>query len=393
MKLAIRRSTRIGSVFIAIAASVVVALTLLQFTQKSDALEGDGRLITIYDRGEEQVLLSTGETIADALDDAGVTLEEKDVVEPAIDEKMIAPEYKVNIYRARPVTVIDGPVRQKVMTAYQTADQIVRDVAIDLHDEDIATMTRSSDFVNTGAGLHITIDRAVPFTFDLYGSTSEARTQGETVGEMLEEKGITLGENDRVSPDRSTEVREGMTVKVWREGKQTITVEETVAFEVEQIRDADRPVGYKEVQTAGVEGSRKVTYEIEIRDGQEISRNEIASLVTRQPAKQVEVIGTKPNYLPYTGGGTKSEWLAASNIPEESWGYADFMVTRESGWNPNAMNASSGACGLAQALPCSKVPGNPLDPVNSLNWMNGYVNGRYGGWEGAYNFWQQNHWY
>ncbi len=382
-----------SGVFIAIAISVVAVLLFLQFTQKTGALEGEGRLITIYDRGEEKVLLSTGETIGDALTDAGVALEEKDVVEPAINEKMIASEYKVNIYRARPVTVIDGPVRQKVMTAYQTADQIVRDVDIDLHDEDIATMTRSSDFVNSGAGLHITIDRAVPFTFDLYGSTSEARTQGETVGDMLKEKGISLGQNDRVSPSPSTKIEEGMTVKVWREGKQTITVEEKVAFEVEQIRDADRPVGYKEVQAAGVEGSRKVTYEIEIRDGDEISRTEIASLVTKQATKQVEVIGTKPNYLPYTGGGTKSEWLAASNIPEESWGYADFMVTRESGWNPNAMNASSGACGLAQALPCSKVPGNPLDPVNSLNWMHGYVTGRYGGWEGAYTFWQRNHWY
>ena len=76
MKLAIRRSTTMSGVFIAIAISVVAVLLFLQFTQKTGALEGEGRLITIYDRGEEKVLLSTGETIGDALTDAGVALEE-----------------------------------------------------------------------------------------------------------------------------------------------------------------------------------------------------------------------------------------------------------------------------------------------------------------------------
>ena len=91
--------------------------------------------------------------------------------------------------------------------------------------------------------------------------------------------------------------------------------------------------------------------------------------------------------------GDKSSWLAASSIPQDQWGSADWLVTKESGWNPNAINRSSGACGLAQALPCSKVGANPHDPVVSLNWMNGYVNGRYGGWPQAYAFWQKNKWY
>jgi hypothetical protein len=104
------------------------------------------------------------------------------------------------------------------------------------------------------------------------------------------------------------------------------------------------------------------------------------------------VIGAKAKGLAYTGGGSKTDWLAASNIAPENWGYADFLVQKESGWNPNAVNKSSGACGLAQALPCSKLGPNWSNPVVALNWMNGYV-GRYGGWEGAYNFWLSHKWY
>jgi len=227
---------------------------------------------------------------------------------------------------------------------------------------------------------------------DLYGAKTDIRTQGETVGEMLKEKNITLGAQDMASVSMDTPIVSGMEVRIWREGKHTIHTEEEVGFETEQIKDADRPVGYKEVQTPGATGKRTVTYEVEIKNGVEVSRTEIASLVTVAPVKQVEVIGSKPKTLPYTGGGSKTDWLAASNISRDNWGYADFMVQKESGWNPNAVNKSSGACGLAQALPCSKVPGNPYNPVDSLNWMNGYVN-RYGGWEGAYNFWITHHWY
>lgn len=393
MNIPIRRSVTIWSLCLTLVLSLAGILIWTTTASRVHAQEAGGRLVTIFDRGTEQVVLSTGNTIGDALETAGIEIDARDVVEPSLDEPMIASEYQVNIYRARPVTIIDGARSERVMTAYQTPEQIVAQAEISLHAEDELTTRRSSDLLANGAGLQLVIDRATPFSFDLFGSETDARTQGETVGEMLAEKEITLGSNDRVRPAAETPLTEGLEVRVWREGKQTLTVEEEVEFTTKQIKDADQPVGYRKVQTPGKDGLRKVTYEIHIKNGEEVSRESIASLTLEEAVEQVEVIGTKPDHLPYTGGGSKTDWLAASNIPRESWGYADFMVNRESSWNPNAVNPSSGACGLAQALPCSKVPGNPHDPVNSLNWMNGYVNGRYGGWEGAYNFWTANHWY
>lgn len=96
---------------------------------------------------------------------------------------------------------------------------------------------------------------------------------------------------------------------------------------------------------------------------------------------------------PYTGGGAPAEWMAAAGIAQSDWQYVDYIVSRESGWNPNATNKSSGACGLVQALPCSKVPGNGYNPVDNLRWATGYATGRYGSWAGAYNFWTNNHWW
>lgn len=94
----------------------------------------------------------------------------------------------------------------------------------------------------------------------------------------------------------------------------------------------------------------------------------------------------------YSGGGAPAEWMAAAGIASGDWGYVDYIVSRESGWNPNATNGS-GACGLVQALPCSKVPGNGYDPVDNLRWGNGYAVGRYGSWAAAQAFWSANSWW
>lgn len=96
-------------------------------------------------------------------------------------------------------------------------------------------------------------------------------------------------------------------------------------------------------------------------------------------------------------GGTKSDWLRAAGIPESDWAYADYIVSHESGWNPLAQNPSSGAYGLCQSLPGSKMASAGADwrtnPVTQLRWMKSYVDGRYGGFAGAYRFWTANHWY
>lgn len=285
---------RLSAIFIALSLLIATLFLVIgSLVSAADPKSSGGRLITIHDRGTETTILSKGETIADALVEAGVTLDRNDTVEPASDEQLVASEYQVNIYRARPVIVIDGLTKQKVITPYQTASQIAKSAGIVLYEEDTATLSRTDDIVSEGAGLRLTIDRATLFSFTLYGKTSDARSQGETVGEMLSVKGITLGKDDRVAPSLSTALTAGLPVRVWREGKQTITVEEPVNFVTTQIQDGDQYVGYSAVKTPGQIGARSVTYEVDIQDGQEVGRREIASITTKEPVTQIDIVGAK----------------------------------------------------------------------------------------------------
>lgn len=276
---------------------IVVAILLISNVTHavgSDASQG-GRLVTIHDRGVEKIILSQGLTIGDAIREAGLVVDENDVVEPAISEKMVSSNYQVNIYRASPVIIVDGNIRRKIMTPYQTADQIAKTVGIVLYPED-KTIIGSADNMADGAGLQLNIIRATPFAFTLYGKTITARTQSKTIGEMLLEKGIVLSDIDRVYPSQDSLMANGLVVRVWREGKQTITVDEAVAFDTEKIESVDQPVGFYEIKLVGVPGLRSVTYEVSIEDGVEVSRAEIASVVVTPASKQIVTVGIKGKY-------------------------------------------------------------------------------------------------
>lgn len=352
-------------------------------------------LLTIYDRNQQTIHVTDMKTVGEALDEAGIVLDPKDAVEPARDAELVGSEYDVNIYRARPVTVVDGSTKQKIITPYQSATRIAEDAGISLYPEDTTTLERTDDILADGAGLVMTVDRATAFSFDLYGKKITARTQATTVGAMLEEKGVVLGDKDGTTPGVNTPITSGMKVQVWRDGVQTVTVDEDITFDSETVQDADRPVGYSAVTRKGEKGTRSVTYEVTFVNGREAGRKKIASITLKEPVTEVKVIGVK---LAYDGGGSKTDWMRAAGIAESDWGYVDYIIGRESGWNPFVWNsAGSGAYGLCQALPGSKMVSAGSDwetnPITQLRWCNGYAVGRYGSWAGAYNFWVSNHWW
>lgn len=260
------------------------------------ASEGsNGRLITVYDSGQKVSFMTSAKTLGEALgqrDD--ITLHEHDAVEPSLKEELVAPEYKVNIYRARLVTIIDGQVRVKTVSAFQTAERIAKGAGIVVYPEDRITISQSVDFDHNGIGVELAITRATPVSLTLHGVQAVVRTQAKTIGAMLTEKGIKLDENGRTAPGPDSLIQKGMAVRVWREGQQTITVSEPISVPSRYVFDADREVGFREVQTAGVVGERSVTYVIEIKDGTELSRRKVSELTLKQPVQETVRVGVKP---------------------------------------------------------------------------------------------------
>ena len=68
--------------------------------------------------------------------------------------------------------------------------------------------------------------------------------------------------------------------------------------------------------------------------------------------------------------------MNAAVFGDAQWGALDSLWTRESNWSPTAANRHSGACGIPQALPCSKIPDH--SPQGQISWGLSYIQARYG---------------
>ena len=109
--------------------------------------------------------------------------------------------------------------------------------------------------------------------------------------------GLTLYREDKTHFTNSDDLLVngvGLVMKIERSKQRTITEEADVNFDIEQIKDDSQPIGFKSVKQLGEKGVRKVTYQVEVENEREISRKEVASEITKQPKKQIEIIGTKP---------------------------------------------------------------------------------------------------
>ena len=62
--------------------------------------------MSVYDKGVERTIITRAKTVREALKAARIDIDEKrDVVEPALNEQLVASSYNVNIFRAQPITV------------------------------------------------------------------------------------------------------------------------------------------------------------------------------------------------------------------------------------------------------------------------------------------------
>ena len=154
------------------------------------------------------------------------------------------------------------------------------------------------------------------------------------VKSVLDAGNITLEPDDSVSPQLTDPVSESTVITIQRAGTQVETNEEPIAFNTVKKETDSLPQGQEKVENEGEEGVMETT---------------------------------------------------------------SLVINHESGWRVNATNASSGAYGLAQALPGSKMASVGADWATNyqtqLKWFWNYCASRYGSIQGAYSFWTTHHWY
>lgn len=347
----------------------------------------DSHVVFLFDNGKKQTIDTKARTVGELTGRLPLSLISEDVIEPSLDTPIVEDNFRINVYRARPVTIVDGTEKTVALTAQKSARVVAQAAGLNIHPEDLATFTQG-DLKQNVIGEQVVVSRATPVMLNLYGTQVPSYTQAATVAELLSEKRIKLNNGETVNPVPETPITPNIQIFILAKGSQVITTEETIPAPVQTVNDITLSFGTKVVRQQGAPGRQAVTYLITVQNGAEVSRKIIQQAIVQAPVPQVVAIGATIDI-----NGDKTSIMAAAGISSGDYAYANFIISRESGWRPTAANAS-GAYGLCQSLPGSKMASAGADwatnPVTQLKWCNGYAQARFKGWAGAYNFWLAN---
>jgi uncharacterized protein YabE (DUF348 family) len=350
----------------------------------------------------QQTVPSKEPTVGALLQKLNITLNEGDVVEPAKATPITQDAFRINIYRAVPVEIVDGQNRTFTFSAATTPRSIARQSGVTTFAEDAVTTQPVTNFVAQQAiGEQVVITRSKPVNLNLYGTPIATRTLATTVGDLLREKHIKLVQQDTVQPSLDTPITPGQQIAIVRNGTKVETVTEDIPAPVQTIQDSNLAYGTSAIRQQGAAGQQVITYQDVLQNNVVVGRNKIQAVVTKQPITEIVVQGTNLS-------GIKGD-MALAGIAASDYQYADYIISHESGWCPTKAQGehycpatpdnpmTPNGYGLCQATPGYKMASAGSDwetnPVTQLKWCNGYAVGHYGSWYTAYNHWVNYHWW
>ena len=350
----------------------------------------DSHVVTISHDKKQETIPTRAKTVGELLKRADIKLNDGDIVEPSQDTEILDDKFRVNIYRARPVTVIDGAKKTFSFSAASTPRSVASQAGVEVFPEDKVKSEMETNFLKDGSiGEKIVVDRATPANLNLYGTPIALRSHANTVRSLLSEKKVELAKDDTVQPALDTELTPNMQIFVVRNGSKVVTEEHPIPMETQTIEDASLSFGATAIRQKGAPGVKVITFQIDMQNDKEVGRKEIQSIVSREPVKQIVARGKA-----FDISKDKASVMAAAGISPSDYPYVDYIVSRESGWRVHATNGRT--WGLCQALPGSKMASAGADwqtnPVTQLRWCSSYAAGK-GGWKASYDIWVSKHWW
>ena len=390
--------------------------------------------------GVSRPVTSWGNTVGDALHAAGVSVGSNDLVQPGTGEAVRDGDTIV-VRTSKPYTVtVDGQTRTLWTTA-SSADAILADAAplgsaVSLAADRSSSRDELTPLVSRARNVVVTVDGTTREVAARPGQDARAILEASGVSvHPLDRVNVTTGEAgelsinvSRVTRGEATETVEipfsettttssdlfvgesqvttvgvnGVTTwTVWQEkkGDEVLTsvpiTEHSTSQPVTQVRSE----GTKEATPAALvaagidpkatleekveaDGTTSVRYRAKL--GSISSKEEIAEITgeSKNGDAAAEVGDVPTNY-----SGEDPRSLARPIVAAQGWGDSEYQClillwNRESQWNPYAENASSGAYGIPQSLPGSKMASAGADgrttPITQINWGIGYIKGRYG---------------
>ena len=247
--------------------------------------------ITIDNDGEIMQVSTVFSDPERVLDRAGLEVGENDQV---LSQGEITEDGMLVYRSAKPVTVaVDGEERETTTTV-ATVQELVDSLPELFPELSGSDTVRAPGGRISSEGIRLDVTTAKDIVLNDSGLVGSMSIAAATVGEVLEQRGIELGEGEFVSPSADTPVTEGLEIHVSRVVERTLRETVELPSPEQVIEDPEMYDDERVIEEQGEAGSKQVRVLVQSRDGQELSREVLSERETSAPTVTLVRQGTKP---------------------------------------------------------------------------------------------------
>lgn len=196
----------------------------------------------------------------------------------------------LSVHRAAALLLDDRGEISTLYTTEWTVGQALEEHGVSLYAGDLVEPGLQTKVTE---GLAISIQRSVPIRIEVDGRTVRTRTRAQTVSGVLGNEGIALVGKDEVAPAMTSAIRPGMIIRVTRVREELVVEFDPIPYQTVTVPDPELEIDQMRIAQAGQEGLNKRRYRVVYRDGQEVSRVMEDSWAERVPVTKTIAYGTR----------------------------------------------------------------------------------------------------
>jgi uncharacterized protein YabE (DUF348 family) len=269
--------------------------------------------VTIIDGDRVQHITSNERALTPLLTQGGVILSPNDRVlvnglnTPLDENNLQEGELTIQIRRAVKLTLVTAQEQKIIETSALTVGQALSDAGFSLTQNDLVEPAAETPITQAQT---VTFTPARDLRIFVGGNAVSIRSAAQTVGQVLAEAGIPLNGLDTSSPSENEAPPPDGQIRVVRTYETTQVTLEPIPFTEQTVDSPDMPVGQKDTVQPGVNGIAMVRSRIRYEDGKEVSRKTESKTVIRESQARIVQTGNKVVLAPVGGAIPYDYWLA-----------------------------------------------------------------------------------
>jgi uncharacterized protein YabE (DUF348 family)/3D (Asp-Asp-Asp) domain-containing protein len=192
------------------------------------------------------------------------------------------------------VTINDGGLKVSAVTMDQTVGSLLDEFGIEMGDQDSINVDKSAAVSDD---MEIMIHRAMPVKVSTMDGSKEVQMVAGTVQEALQKAGVAVDKNDEVYPSLDTYVEPDMEIQVVKVETKYETEKEKIGFKELSRKNKNLKKGREVTVQKGKQGIREIKYLLTYKNGVMTDREEVKSTVTQKAVDEIVEIGTRTAIL------------------------------------------------------------------------------------------------